>query len=58
VGNHAALDVLLNVKGMDFDLRNFKDLTAFDACLTRWQDSSRDANRDVLDAIKAGKGKD
>lgn len=58
LGNHAALDVLLNVKGMDFDLRNFKDLTAFDACLTRWQDSSRDANRDVLDAIKAEKGKD
>jgi ankyrin repeat protein len=56
-GNYAALDVLLTTDGMNFDFRNHLGMTAFDVCLTRWQDSSRDTNHDFNNALKKGRSR-
>ncbi|KAL5372359.1 hypothetical protein DPSP01_013562 [Paraphaeosphaeria sporulosa] len=53
-GNYAALDILLAEPGMNADMRNVKNLTALDLCLTRWQDSIRDGSDDYRLALKAG----
>jgi len=54
MGNPPAADFLLKLPGIDAGYRNARGLTAFDACLIRWQESSRDTSLAYTSALEAG----
>lgn len=54
MGNPPAADFLLKLPSIDGSYRNARGFTAFDACITRWQDSSRDTSLAYTSAVEAG----
>jgi hypothetical protein len=54
MGNHRAADHLLQLPGIDASYRNAQGFTAFDSCLNRWQDSSRNVSLAYTGELEAG----
>ncbi|GAB1320919.1 hypothetical protein MFIFM68171_11129 [Madurella fahalii] len=54
MGNPAAAEFLLKLPGIDAPQRDAYGLTAFDVCITRWANSTRDTSLAFTSAIEDG----